>query len=136
MQSKALATYGKIANAESNPIKQVVMLFDGAIKFLNLSAANIEAGDFAAKGEHSNRALDILHYLQSILDFERGGDVAVVMDKLYGSVRLMVLRASAGSDARMMRQAGNLLLPVRDAWEVNAAVAVKSPANNRVANFG
>ena len=133
---RALATYGKIANAESDPLKQLVMLFDGAIRFLNLSAADIEAGDFAAKGEHSNRALDIIHYLQSVLDFKRGGEVAVVMDKLYESVTLMVLKASVSSDPKLMRRAGLLLLPVRDAWEVNAAVAVKRPATNRVASFG
>ncbi|HQU83422.1 MAG TPA: flagellar protein FliS, partial [Pyrinomonadaceae bacterium] len=73
---KGLASYGKIANTETNPLKQIVMLYDGAIKFLNLTATDIENGDIAAKAEHSNRALDIINYLQSILDFEKGGDVA------------------------------------------------------------
>ena len=115
-QPRALASYGKIANAESDPIKQIAMLYDGAIKFFNLSAADIEAGDFAAKGEHSNRAFDILSYLKLTLDFERGGDVAVTLDRLYGCVTVMALKASADADAEMMRRAGNLLVPVRDAW--------------------
>lgn len=119
-QPKSLARYGKIANMESNPIKQVVMLYDGAIKFLNLTADDIEASDFVAKAEHSNRALDIISYLQGILDFERGGSVAESLDKLYRSVTVLILRASGELDAKLMRRAAELLAPVRDAWEINA----------------
>ena len=128
---KAISSYGRQANAETDPIRQVVMLYDGAIKFLNLTALNMEAGDFVAKGEHSRRALDILSYLQSILDFEKGQDVAVNLDHLYRSITAMVLKASAKTDAKMMRQAGDLLVPVRDAWQVNAASgAARSSSSN------
>ena len=119
-QPKALASYGRIANTETNPLKQLVMLYDGAIKFLNLSAVDIEAEDYAAKGEHSNRALDIINYLQSILDFEKGGNVATSLDKLYRSLIVLILRASAELNADLMRRAAGLLQPVRDAWETNA----------------
>lgn len=119
-QPKALASYGRIANAETNPLKQIVMLYDGAIKFLNMTAADIEAKDYAAKAEHSDRALDIINYLQSILDFERGENMAVTLDKLYRSIQVLVLRASAELDADLMRKAADLLAPVRDAWETNA----------------
>lgn len=117
---KGLASYGKIANSETNPLKQIVMLYDGAIKFLNLTAADIENKDFIAKAEHSNRALDIINYLQSILDFERGGDVAPSLDNLYRSVTVLILRASAELDADLMRRAAELLAPVRDAFETNS----------------
>ena len=119
-QPNALASYGRIANAETNPLKQIVMLYDGAIKFLNLTAADIEAKDYAAKAEHSTRALDIINYLQSILDFERGENIAATLDKLYRSIQVLVLRASAELDADLMRKAAELLAPVRDAWETNA----------------
>lgn len=117
---KGLASYGRVANTETNPLKQIVMLYDGAIKFLNLTATDIENGDIAAKAEHSNRALDIINYLQSILDFEKGGDVAVSLDNLYRSITVLMLRASAELDAPLMRKAAELLAPVRDAWETNA----------------
>jgi flagellar protein FliS len=117
---RGIASYGKIANTETSSLKQVVMLYDGAIKFLNLTAADIESKDFVAKAEHSNRAFDILNYLQSILDFERGGDVAVSLDNLYRRITALALQASAKLDATMMRRAAELLMPVRDAWETNA----------------
>jgi flagellar protein FliS len=117
---KGLASYGRVANGEANPLKQIVMLYDGAIKFLNLTAADIEKMDYVAKAEHSNRALDIINYLQSILDFERGGSVAQSLDDLYRSINVLILRASAELDADLMRKAADLLAPVRDAWEINA----------------
>jgi flagellar protein FliS len=117
---KALASYGRIANSESNPLKQIVMLYDGAIKFLNQTAADIEVQDFIAKAEHSNRALDIINYLHSILDFDKGGSVAESLDKFYRSLMVLILRASAELDPALMRRAADLLVPVRDAWETNA----------------
>ncbi len=117
---KALASYGRIANTESNPLKQVVMLYDGAIKFLNLTAAAIDAKDLPSKAENSTRALDIINYLHSILDFEKGGSVAESLDKLYRSILVLILRASAELNASLMRRAAELLAPVRDAWETNA----------------
>lgn len=126
-QSKSLASYGRIANTETDPLKQIVMLYDGAIKFLNLTAADIEAGDYEAKGEHSNRALDIISYLQSILNFEAGGSVAESYDRLYRSITVVILRASAELDANLMRRAAELLAPVRDAWDTNAQKLTTAP---------
>lgn len=123
---KGLASYGKIANTETDPLKQIVMLYDGAIKFLNLTADDIERQDIAAKAEHSTRALDIINYLQSILNFEKGADVAQTLDNLYRSVTNMVLRASAELDADLMRKAAGFLVPVRDAWETNAQKAIEA----------
>lgn len=117
---RGIANYGKIANTETSSLKQVVMLYDGAIKFLNLTAADIENKDFVAKSEHSNRAFDIINYLQSILNFEKGGESAVILDNLYRSIAVLMLRASAELDANLMRKAADLLAPVRDAWETNA----------------
>jgi flagellar protein FliS len=117
---KGLASYGRIANTETNPLKQIVMLYDGAIKFIHLTADDIEKQDFIAKAEHSNRALDIINYLQSILDFEKGGEVAQTLDNLYRSIAVLMLRASAELNADLMRKAADLLAPVRDAWEINA----------------
>jgi flagellar secretion chaperone FliS len=119
-RSNALASYGKVASSETNKLQQLIMLYDGAIKFLMLAASDIEAKDIAAKAEHSNRAIDIITYLQSILDFEKGGEVSVTLDTLYTMVLWTTLKASGSLDASEMRRAADLLVPVRDAWETVA----------------
>lgn len=135
-QAKGIATYGRMANTETDPIRQIVMLYDGAIKFINKSAMDIENADLPGKAEHSKRALDIICYMQSILDFERGGEVAVGLDNLYRSITALILRASAQLDAALMRKAAELLLPVRDAWEVNAMNNSKQVETASLAGVG
>jgi flagellar protein FliS len=120
-KSNALSSYGRVANSENDPLQQIVMLYDGTIKFLRLAATDIEARDIPQKAEHVNRALDIVNYLQSTLDFELGGDVAPTLDRLYTLVSMKILRASASLDADGMRAAAELLKPVRDSWTVVAA---------------
>lgn len=117
-----LAAYGSVANAETNPIQQLVLLYDGAIKFLRLAATDIAGGDLVAKAQHSDRALAILSYLQSILDFDQGGEVAPTLDFFYTTLTLQILSASAALDENKMRRAAELLLPVREAWAAQAPV--------------
>lgn len=128
-KANAVNAYGKVANAETDPLRQIVMLYDGAIKFLRLAAADIEAGNLVAKAEHTNRALDIIIYLQSTLDFERGGEVAPVLSLLYLSVTAEIMRASAKLDSAQMQRAADLLAPVRDAWASNARAAAPLAAS-------
>ena len=122
-RTSALRSYGRVANAESDPLQQIVMLYDGAIKFLRLAASDIDTRDIAAKAEHTGRALDILGYLRSILDFERGGEVAPALDALYSSVTAIILHGSAQLEAAELHRAADLLAPVRDAWATNAAAS-------------
>jgi flagellar protein FliS len=135
-KSSALSSYVRVANSENDPLQQIVMLYDGAIKFLRLAAANIDSSEISKKAEHVNRALDILNYLQSILDFDRGGDVAQTLDRLYTLVSMKILRASATLDARGMEASADLLAPVRDSWTVVATSAIDSAATAGVASSG
>lgn len=122
-RANAISSYGRVANAEANPIQQIVMLYEGAIKYLRMAAASIEAQDIRAKAEQTDRALQIVNYLHSILDFERGGGVAVSLNALYLHVTMIILNASARLDAAEMSRAADLLAPVRDAWAMNARAA-------------
>ncbi len=62
---KALQSYGKIANGEKDPIRQIVMLYDGAIKFLNLTAEDIEQQRHYLEGRAFN-ACPRYHQLSTV----------------------------------------------------------------------
>lgn len=131
-KNNALASYGRVANTETDPIQQIVMLYDGAIRFLRLAAEEIENKRIADKAHNVNRALDILNYLQGILDFDKAPEVAHTLDKLYTVVSMKVLQASAKLDAVQMRGAAEDLAPVRDSWvaitlSVNQSAPVANP---------
>src|SRR4051794_24826689 len=129
-RANALSSYGRVANAEADPIQQIVLLYEGAIKFLRMASASIEAGDIRAKAEQTDRALQIVNYLQSILDFERGGEVSVSLNALYMSVTMIIINASTKLDAAEMSRAADLLAPVREAWATNARTVANKPASS------
>ncbi len=128
-KSNGVAAYGRVANGETNSLLQLVLLYDGAIKFLNLAATDIENGDILSRALNANRAIDIVGYLQSILDFEKGGEVAPALDALYSGVMMNVLQASIAQDAATMKKAANLLVPVRESWAVNAAATTSTTSS-------
>lgn len=59
-----------------------------------LSAARATARP--APSDHSTRALTAIYILQSSLDFEQGGDIAMSLFELYEYARLQVLKAGRG----------------------------------------
>jgi len=119
-----LAAYNQVASLESDKVKQIGLLYEGAIKFLQLAANDIETKDLVAKAEHTKRALDVISYLQSILDFERGGEVAKSLDNFYSSITRLIINGSFKLDASIMRQAAELMTPVCEAWFINAKANV------------
>lgn len=123
-KGNGLASYSQVANMETDPIRQIVMLYKGAMRFLRLTADDIEAHNMMMKADHSQRALDIILYLRSILNFEQGGEVAKVYDTFYENLTTMVIRASSGLDAPTMRRAAELINGVCEAWEVNAKAGI------------
>ncbi|MHC4149363.1 MAG: flagellar export chaperone FliS, partial [Planctomycetota bacterium] len=46
----------------------IVLLYDGAIKFMRLAIKELEAGNYEAKGRYINRARDIINELNAVLD--------------------------------------------------------------------
>ena len=132
-----LAAYNQVANLESDKVKQVGLLYEGAIKFLNLAANDIETKDIASKADHTKRALDIISYLQSILDFERGGEVAQTLDAFYNSIVKLVLVGSFNLDAKIMRRAAELMTPVSESWFINSrATSISNISKDININIG
>ncbi|MHC4360794.1 MAG: flagellar export chaperone FliS [Planctomycetota bacterium] len=80
---KGIETYQETSVTTQNKGKLVVMLYEGAIKFLKLAIKEIEAGNTEEKGKYISKAIDIIFELNAVLDMEAGGEVAANLRKLY-----------------------------------------------------
>jgi len=98
----------------------IVMLYDGAIKFLNQAIAALAEGNIAEKGRLVARTMDIINELDSILDMEAGGDVAKNLRDLYGFMRRHLQTAHLSNDAQMMKEVASLLSELNDGWKAIA----------------
>lgn len=110
------------AASTTSKLEQIVMFYDGAIKFLLLTADNINRKDMVAKAEHIDRALAILDYLRNILDMKQGGQVAKNLDGLYNILISKIVLANATLDNSLIESSISSLREMRSAWQQIAAM--------------
>ena len=94
----------------------IVMLYDGAIKFMRLAIRELEAQNFEAKGRYINRAQDIINELNTVLDMEAGGEVAANLRKLYLFMARHLSQANAKRDPQMIREVISLMEELNRSW--------------------
>jgi flagellar secretion chaperone FliS len=95
----------------------IVMLYDGAIKFLKLAVRELEAQNYAAKGQYINRAQDIISELNAVLDMEAGGEIAENLRKLYVFMQRRLSQANSKRDPQMIREVIALLEELNLSWK-------------------
>ncbi len=112
-----IAAYQQTAIGTQSKGRLIVMLYDGAIKFLKLALQEIEAGHWAAKSQYINRAQDILLELNAVLDTEAGGEIARNLRRLYLFMNRRLAQANSKKDARMIREVIALMEDLNQSWK-------------------
>jgi flagellar protein FliS len=115
-RARGAQAYYQTQVQSQSPLELVVMLYDGAIRFLNVAADGTRRQDLKAKREGMSRALAIISELQNTLNLQEGGEVAQSLDLLYTYINGRLLEANIKKDAAPLDEAVRLLQPLRDAW--------------------
>jgi flagellar secretion chaperone FliS len=110
----AIDTSSRVEGA--SPHGLVRILFDELLLALEATSLAMHSGDRHKAFDKQTRGLAILHALETSLDFERGGEVAVNLARVYREVRRRVLAASAENDADRMEGARDLIAEIAGAW--------------------
>lgn len=100
----------------ADPHTLITMLFGGFQEKLSLAKGAMQRGDFAVKGEAIGKAMDIIYYLQSCLDIEKGGSIAENLNDLYGYILNRLLVASVQNRVELLDEAGDLISQIQEAW--------------------
>jgi flagellar secretion chaperone FliS len=109
------------------PLKALVMLYDGAITFLQKSVQAAEAQRFEASHDYMIRATVILRGLSHNLDFDRGGAMAEQLHKTYHALIMACLRSFGRPDAAACyHRIIASLTELRDAWKFVAVTTTTS----------
>jgi len=114
---KGIGAYQDTAIGTQSKGRLIVMLYDGAIKFLKLAIQELQAEDYAAKGQYINRAQDILCELDAVLDMEAGGEISQNLRKLYTFMGGHLRRANAQRDPQMIQEVIDLLEELNQSWK-------------------
>ena len=81
----ALSAYAA-ASKMTTSLGAVVLLYDGMIKEVGKAKAAIQEGRIEDRFNATQKACKILLGLQSHLDFERGGDISLMLDQFYHTI--------------------------------------------------
>ena len=101
----------------SSPTKLVVLLYEGAIRFLKRTASDIRNRDLVSKGKSVSQALAIIQHLRLTLNTDKGQDIARELDRLYAYTLSRVLAGSTKLDASAIEEAIKVLSDLLPAWE-------------------
>lgn len=117
----ATAAYKDAAILTASPAQLVVMLYDGAVRFLRQAAVLLEEGDLPKANARMQRGEAIVQELLDTLDFDQGGDVATNLRDLYLFYLRHLSEARIKREPAMVLQVARQLGELRESWSELAA---------------
>jgi len=112
-----IKAYQETAVCTQNRGQLVVMLYDGAINFLKKAIADMERQDYASKGIHIAKATDIILELNTVLDMDKGGQIAQNLRSLYNFMHHHLSEANLKKDVTMIQDVIKLLEELKQGWQ-------------------
>lgn len=113
-QQKAYAQYknNKVMGASGPEL--TLMLYDGAIKFLNIADVAIEKKDVQKAHLNIIKTEKIIDYLRNTLDMKY--PVAQDFENMYSYIARRLVEANLGKDREIIEELNGHLHAIRDNW--------------------
>lgn len=100
----------------ASPGQILIMLYDGAIRFVRQARAAIDAGDRGGKAIAINKAVAIVTEFSNTLDREIGGEIALDLSRLYGFMVRELVAVNAHGEVERLEPVEKILLELREAF--------------------
>lgn len=113
-------SYRQVATKTATPGQLVLMLFDGALRFLDKALVGFDLDDpldsNLAINNNILKAQEILRELNMSLNMELGGEFAATMRRLYNYYDLQLSHSNLQKDPAGVQLVIRLLSVIRGAW--------------------
>jgi flagellar protein FliS len=100
----------------ASPGQLVVMLYDGAARFLRQAEVATDEGAWSHAGDRIARAEAIVDELMITLDHEQGGEIAERLQAIYVFCKKLLIEARIQRTTEPLRQTAKLLGELREAF--------------------
>jgi flagellar secretion chaperone FliS len=125
-------SYKTIATQTAPPSQLVLMLYEGAIRFLDRALAGFHHDDpldfNATINNNVLRAQEILSELNNSLDLEQGGELAATLRRLYDYMDRQLMLSNMRKTPDGIHDTIRRLSTLRDAWSEMLRQQGASPA--------
>jgi flagellar protein FliS len=112
------------------------MLYDGAIKFLNIALENMSPKTYDVVNNNIIKAQDIITELLLSLNMDEGGEISQNLFNLYMYFKRQLLEANIKKDPEIIKHILKLLKELRDAWDQISANETRSDKNMNIGAKG
>lgn len=126
--NKAANAYFQTKVSTTDQGQLLIMLYDGALRYLGQAREKIEAKDYAAKGVLISKVIDIINELSSSLNLEKGGSLATNLNNLYVLCTARLLQANLKLDLAALDSVVQILSGLRSAY----AQIIETPEARKV----
>ncbi len=115
-QASSRSAYQRSAILTASQPQLVVMLYDGAHRFLAQAAHAMREHHVGEVHRKLRRAETIIEHLRTTLDMEQGGEVAANLQRIYLFCGRHLNEARVNQDPERIEKVDELLLELREAW--------------------
>ena len=115
MTYQALNKYKQNTVTTATPEELTLMLYDGAIKFMNIGKYSIENKDIERRHTSLIRAQDIINELNHSLNMDYA--ISEELRELYDFVSSRLVDANIGKDIVAIEDALGIVHEMRDTWK-------------------
>jgi len=126
----------KVETADQRQL--ILMLYDGALRFMQRATAKIEANDIEGAHNYLIRTRDIISELLATLKPEKGGEIGENLKQLYTYMFNRLVEANLTKDTAIIREVSQLMGTLREGWASIKPAGAKStegtPRENRRVN--
>ena len=113
----AHTAYQSVAVTTTDRGRLLLMMYEGAIKFLRQSKAGLEANDIPKFCRFLSKAQAIIAELMNTLDFEKGGSIARDLDRLYDFMLFYLTEANLYRDPKRIAKVIGLIDTIYSAYK-------------------
>lgn len=110
-------SYNKTNILTASKEKLLLMLYDGAIRFLKTAIQASEEDNIKQKNEQIGKVMDIVTELRSTLRPDNAPDICENLDGLYAFIQERLLKGSIEKNTQHLKDALGILTTLRGAWD-------------------
>jgi len=114
----AYQKYKTTAIQSASREKLLLMMYEGAIKFVKIALIASEQKQIAERGTNIGRAYDIILELNNTLDHRVGGEISKNLEQLYMFLTEQLTRANITGDPQYLRNCQKILETLYEGWAV------------------
>ena len=108
----------------ATPEKLMIMLFDGAIQFLQKAKTAVEEKKYQERSTNIDGARKIIRELMRTIDLDNGNDVSKMLFRLYNKMTMKLIKANVQRNSTLIDEVLEDLTNIR--WGFQKAIEIQS----------